>query len=138
MTLKSALDDLTLTTLQAIRGLWGRLEYLAGLRTGGSYLHWGLTKVHGEEAAQRALNEAHRVAVSRILRTPINDLVQDAEESSKPQEVTPAAYLEKLDKSKTGLVPANPPGGAAKHLSSVLCALLSLEKTRRDATPPTS
>jgi hypothetical protein len=138
MTLKSALDDLALTTLQAIRGLWGKLEYLSGLRADGGYLHWGLTKVHGDRAAQKALNEAHRAAVSKILRTPISDLVQDAEESSKPQELTPAAYLEKLDKSKPELMPANPPGGAAKHLSSVLCALLSLEKTRRDATPPAS
>jgi hypothetical protein len=139
MTLKSALDDLTFTTLQAIRGLWRRLEYLAGLRApGGDYLHWGLAKVHGDLAAQRALNEAHRSAVSKVLRTPIGDLVKDAEESSGLQGLTPEAYLEKLDQSKTQLLPANPSGGAARHLSSVLAALLSLAKTRRDATPPAS
>ncbi len=75
MTLKSALEDLSHTTLEAISGCLRKLEYLAGLRkNGGDYAHWGFNKVYGEAPANKALTTAHRAAVSDVLSTPLRNL----------------------------------------------------------------
>jgi len=137
MTLKSAFDDLTSTTLQAISGLWARLEYVSGLRSpSGGYVHWGLARVHGEQAAQKAIAEAHRATVATILKMPLRDLAQSLGESSSAQGLTRRDYVERLYEHRQELLPVKPAGGAAAHLSSVLYALLTLESTRRGATRP--
>jgi len=139
MTLKSAFDDLTSTTLQAVSGLWARLEYVSGLRSeGGAYEHWGLAKVHGEQAAQKAMAEAHRATVARILKMPLRELSESVGESSSAQGLTPTDYLEKLYNHKEMLLPVKPAGGSAAHLNSVLYALLTLERSRRGASHPTA
>ena len=73
MALKSALEDLLGTTLAGVAGTVGKVEYLASLRdaASGNYSHWGLTRAHGETAAQLALAEAHRLMFLRLLRTPL-------------------------------------------------------------------
>jgi hypothetical protein len=132
MTLKSALEDLSQTTLEAISGCLRRLEYLAGLRRRrGDYWHWGFNKVHGEASARKALNEAHRAAVSDVLSTPLRVLLQDVEENSAASGVDSESYLEKLAKDERTLLPKNPGAGSARHLSSVLYALLGLERNRK-------
>ena len=71
MTLKSALQDLRETTLAAVRGVLARLAYLGSLRGGESgYQHWGLSKVHGDESSERALQTAHTEVLAEVLRTP--------------------------------------------------------------------
>jgi len=137
MTLKSAFDDLTSTTLQAVSGLWARLEYVAGLRSEtGSYMHWGLAKVHGEHAAQKALIEAHRATVAKILRMPLRDLMESVGEESTARGLTRRDYLERLYALRPNLLPAKTSGGSAAHLNSVLYALLTLEKGRHGASRP--
>jgi hypothetical protein len=137
MTLKSAFDDLTSTTLQAVSGLWARLEYVSGLRSsGGGYAHWGLAKVHGEQAAQKAIAEAHRATVATILKMPLRDLSESLAESSRAQGLTRRDYLERLYERRQELLPVKPAGGAAAHLNSVLYALLTLESTRHGASRP--
>src|SRR5205807_3879862 len=67
MTLKSAFEDLSRTTLEALNGCLRRLEYLAGLKESrGEYSHWGFSKVYGEQPARKALTAAHRTAVSQV------------------------------------------------------------------------
>src|SRR5256885_16634284 len=69
MTLKSALDDVLKTTLAAVSGIIGKLEYIAGLQKGNKkYTHWGLQRLHGEKTTQQALAEAHRLIFLNILR----------------------------------------------------------------------
>jgi len=132
MTLKSVAEDLQARTLQAVSGLLGKLGYLAGLRqSDGTYAHWGLTRVHGEAATQRALTEAHRGLVARILRMPLRNLVQDVEDSSGSKETAKAEFLEKLGAQPSQLMPPGPGAGTARHLNSVLRALSSLVKTRQ-------
>jgi len=132
MTLKSALEDLTQTTLDAISGCLKKLEYLAGLRRlRGDYLHWGFSKVHGESTAKKALAEAHRVTVSEVLSTPLRVLLEDAEATSSTSGMPTEQYLEGLAREKDQLLPNNPGAGSARHLSSVLHALLGLERNRR-------
>jgi hypothetical protein len=136
MRLRSALDDLTATTLQAVSGLWASLEYLAGLRTQDGYSHWGLTRVHGAKAAQDALASAHKSMLSKVLRAPMQNLEEDAEKSGEAQGLSGEAYLRKLNEGRAELLPQKPPAAAERHLSSVLYALLALRKSRRDATLP--
>jgi len=132
MTLKSALEDLSQTTLDAISGCFRKLEYLAGLRrVRGDYWHWGFSKVHGESTARRALLEAHRSTASDVLSTPLRALLYEVEASSAESGLDPAEYLENLKKQEESLLPPNPGAGSARHLSSVLFALLGLERNRR-------
>ena len=139
MRLYSALEDFTNTTLQAVSGILGKLNYLSTLRGGGSsYTHWGLTRLYGHAAAQEALEQAHKSIFSKVLRTPLRDLLEDLKESSNAAGLTAADYLKRLSDSQAALVPFNPSSGSAKHFSSVLVALSNLQKTRRAATLPVS
>jgi hypothetical protein len=135
MRLRSALDDLTATTLQAVSGLWNSLEYLAGLHSKDGYSHWGLARLHGEKAAQEALATAHKSLLSKVLRSPLKELSEDATRSGEAQGLSGEAYLDKLNAGREELLPQNPPAAAGRHLSSVLYALLALRKSRRGATP---
>jgi hypothetical protein len=138
MTLNSALEDLRGTTLKAISGSLRRLEYFARLRNSqGGYTHWGLARVHGQEAAAKALEHEHRTVVSKILSTPIRRLVADVEECSRIAGLTPAQYLDKLSQ-ELNLLPPAAGAGSARHLNSVLRTLSSLVKTPSAATHPIS
>jgi hypothetical protein len=136
MALKSALEDLSHTTLNAIAGCLRRLEYLAGLRRqGGEYVHWGFGKTYGRAKANKAIETAHHQAVSEVLSTPLGTLLQDLESSGKTSGVAAESYLEKLSEKSARLLPEDPGPGSARHLSSVLRALLGLERNReRNAT----
>lgn len=131
MTLKSVKEDLQARTLRAVSGVLGKLEYFTSLRQeDGSYSHWGLSRVYGEEAAQRALAEAHKHNVSQILRTPLRQLLDDAQQSGGPNPEEQTRFLQRLEDREAELVPTNPGAGSRRHLSSVLHALSALVKTR--------
>jgi len=136
MTLKSALEDLSHTTLAAVFGCLQKLEYLAGLHARGrDYSHWGLGKVHGRTAANKALGTAHHEVVSEVLSTPLGALLEEVERSSQSAGVDPEHYLDGLTRRGNALLPSDPGAGSARHLSSVLRALLGLERNRqRSAT----
>ena len=131
MTLKSVKEDLQLRTLRAVSGVLGKLEYFTSLRReDGSYSHWGLSRVYGEEAAQRALAEAHKNNVCQILRTPLRNLLEDAQESGGHNAEEQARFLQQLRDREADSVPKDPSAGSRRHLSSVLHALSALAKTR--------
>jgi hypothetical protein len=136
MTLKSAFEDLSRTTLKALSGCLRKLEYLAGLRGAeGDYAHWGFRKTFGQANANKAIATAHREVVSEVLSTPLGRLLQDVENSSQTAGIEVEGYLEKLAQQSERLLPENPGPGSARHLSSVLHALLGLERNReRNAT----
>ena|SRR5437868_15537681 len=135
MGLKSAFEDLSQNTLGALADCLKRLEYLGSLRRlRGGYWHWGFSKLHGDSAARKAFREAHRAAVSEVLCTPLRTLLQNAEASSNHAGIDPEGYLENLGKAE--LLPEDPGAGSARHLNSVLHALLGLERNRKlNATP---
>src|SRR5271170_7702160 len=58
---RSASADLWRNTISQIPSVFGRLVYLASLRNSnnGSYEHYGLTLVFGEDEANRALKDSH-------------------------------------------------------------------------------
>jgi hypothetical protein len=134
MKFRSAFDDFRETTLEAIAGCLRRLDYLSGLRDKTKqedYAHWGLTRIHGDLQSRRALTQAHRTLVSEVLSTPIPKLLEDAERSSEMAGVQPDAYLERLSQRGDYLLPVAPGAGSARHLNSVLNALLGLVKNRK-------
>lgn len=138
MTLRSALEDVLATTLTAVSGIVGKLEYLSSLRdrASGEYSHWGLSRVYGDRSAQQALAEAHSLVFLKMLRTSLRTLRGDVVVSSEAQQVPPAEYVENLRTHVPALLPQDLGGGSARHFSSVLHALSSLAKSRRDASPP--
>lgn len=132
MTLLSAQQDLQETTLKAIRGFLRRLEYVAGLRDKeGNCEHWGLVRVYGEAASNRALAEIHSQELSRVLSTPIRNLETDLQMSSEHAGTSESEYLERLSGSGDRLLPPAPGAGSRRHFNSVLHALASLQKARR-------
>ncbi len=136
MALLSALEDLLSRTLAAIPGLLGRLEYLSSLKLQGRYGHWGLSRVHGEPAAQRAMVDAHKLLLEEVLQTPLEMLAEDSEAACAAQGRETPIYLEELQK-KPDLLPDGTLGVATtRHFSSVLSALSALTKAQRSATPP--
>jgi hypothetical protein len=138
MTFHSAREDLRAITLDAISGSLRKLEYLAGLRgTQGTYDHWGLARVHGELAAKKALEQEHRSVISTVLATPIQLLLEDVEQSSREEQISPSQYLARL-KGGHGLLPPDAGAGSEEHLSSVLDALSSLVRNQVGATRPIS
>jgi len=136
MPLKSAFEDLLATTLAGVAGLVGKIEYIAGLRepTKKEYVHWGLTRVHGEEGAQQALGEAHRRLFLKILQTPLRELREDVAVSSVAAGRPAGEYVESLRARLEELLPEDLGGGSAGHFSSVLRALLAL--VSRPGQPP--
>jgi len=138
MTLKSPLEDLRETTLAALSGCLAKLAYLGSLRRKGGYLHWGMSRVHGEEASDHALKTAHAEILSVVLRTPISALEEDLRESSQASKEPAGAYLEGMRGQFEQLLASPQDTVAASHLNSVLVALSSLEANRRRATPSAS
>jgi hypothetical protein len=130
MALKSVKEDLQASTLRAISGLLGKLEYLASLRQAdGSYSHWGLSRVHGEAAAQEALTYAHQGVVSKILRAPLCKLLDDLENSCGSKNLPQVAFLGELQEKEDQALPPRAGVGSRRHLSSVLHALLALARS---------
>ena len=131
MTLKSAYDDLRQRTIARIPGTWGKLQYLAGLRSAkGGYLHWGLERVHGPAAAQDAFIEVHKTLVKTILRARLSALREDLEQSSEADAISPKSYASTLIGNRNQLLPSGSPREAELHLFSVLetLSLLAVHK----------
>jgi hypothetical protein len=135
MTYLSASEDFLTTTVASLPGSWGKLHYLAELRTeDGDYDHWGLTRLHGRAAVQRALREAHRDVFLEILRTPLAPLLEDAMLSAADLELDAVSYLSQLSARRQALLPPDLAGGLEAHFSSVLKALSKLAQARSTAT----
>lgn len=139
MTLLSVGDDFVHTTLRAVPGLLGKLRYVAGLRgEDGRYTHWGLARVYGEPAAQRALAEAHLALFLQVLRAPLRELLEDVGQMAAADGEKPAACAERLRAGLPGLLPPALGGGSARHFSSVLEGLSSLTRPKRAASHPSA
>jgi hypothetical protein len=128
MTLKSAYDDLRQRTVEKIPGTWGRLKYVAGLRSStGGYEHWGFERTHGPAAAQEAFEGVHKQLVRTILRTRLGALREDLGLSSEAERTNPVSYASILAGSLHQLLPSGCPKETQLHLSSVLETLTILE-----------
>ena len=125
MTLLPIKDDFLERTLVKIPGVLGRLDYVAELRENGKYVHWGLSRIYGEETLQRTMTEVHRGLFLQVLRTPLRQLLEEVMRSAaEPDDVK--RYLKTLLGDVRSLAPANLGGGSEAHFNSIIRALLSL------------
>ena len=131
MRLKSAREDFEANTLGAVAGLLGRLYYVGGLHDGnGTYDHWGLARVYGDDAAQSAIRASHRVLLYEVLKKPLAVLLKDVPASCANEPLTEREFLAALTQS-----PPKPLSPAAlAHLRSVLSALSALVESRNNAS----
>jgi len=126
MTLLAIKDDLFERTLANIPGVLGKLGYIAELRGEEKYVHWGLARVYGEEALQRAMAEVHRGLFLQVLRTPLRQLLDDAARSAAAQACDVRPYLETFLRDTRAVAPPKLGAGSEAHFNSVVAALLSL------------
>jgi hypothetical protein len=140
--LKSPLEDFESTTLGAITGLLAKLRYIAKLHDGhGNYSHWGMARIHGREAARRAIRTSHAIVLTQVLRTPLRELDEDLRRSASGRQVTTAAFLASLRKLARQALPDRSLPASEKHFKAVLDALSALlesptRASRPGASPP--
>jgi hypothetical protein len=133
MTLRSALEDFESNTLGAVPGLLGKLSYTSSLHDGsGAYRHWGLEKVYGADAAQRAISSAHRMLLSQVLKTPLPVLLDDLRTSCGDEQRAEMEFLFSLTEKPS--LPKPIPPASPGHLRSVLHALSALLENRHAAS----
>ena len=104
--------------MAALRGVPAQLDYVAELRHGATYEHWGLEKVHGREAAQAALAEAHQDLTAALLREPLARIFDAAERA------------EVFERPAEELLPAETDPLRAAHFSLVWGALGAVARRR--------
>jgi len=126
MTLLAIKDDFVERSLANVPGILGRLCYVAELREGDKYVHWGLERTYGEEITQRTLSDLHRTLFLQALRTPLRRLLEDVNRGAAVNSEKVEDYLETLLRDPASLVPANLGGGSAAHFNSIVAALWSL------------
>jgi len=132
MRLLSPIDDFLSNTLSALGSLLDRLEYVAGLQqSDGKYQHWGLAKTYGEKTAHEVIEEVHRFNYLETLRTPLKSLSDEVSRVAAQKGLDEASYVRDLSAISPKLAPAKFTGGSAKHLESVLAALLKLVQHRK-------
>ena len=141
MRLFSTFDDFCRTTLASVPGVFGKLDYIAGLRDeDGRYRHWGVERVYGEEAAQQAIAEAHRAIFLELLRMPLREVLKDLPEAEAARKKGLRVFLEELKNRSHQYIPPDLGGGSPRHFSSVIESLLALAKRSRarSASPPSA
>jgi hypothetical protein len=134
MRLLSPIDDFLSNTLSSLGSLLDRLEYVAGLQSGGKYQHWGLSRTYGEQTAHEVIEEVHRFNYLETLRSPLKVLTDEVSRGAAQKGLDEASYVRDLSAVSPKLAPSKPTGGSAKHLESVLVALLKLVQNRKRAT----
>ena len=137
MALRSALEDFENTTLGAIPGLLAKLHYIAGLHDGhGNYVHWGMGRTHGEEAARRAIRTSHADVLTQVLRTPLQVLYNDLRRSATAGQITAQELLVSLWERAPRALPERAGAPSEKHFTTVLRALSALLKNQAHASLP--
>ena len=134
MRLLSPIDDFLSNTLSALGSLLDRLEYVAGLQSQGKYHHWGLSRTYGEQTAHEVIEEVHRYNYLETLRTPLKVLTDEVSRGAAQKGLDEASYVRDLSAISPKLTPAKATGGSARHLESVLAALLKIVQNRKRAT----
>lgn len=110
MKLFSAFDDFMNETLARIPSNFGRLRFIAEMRSEGRYVHWGMCKTYGDQNAQAAMAEAHSETFEQSLTTPVPDLAAEDE----------AGDAATLDADTRPAIPAQRRGGTERHFRWVL------------------
>lgn len=135
MPLQQAYDDLANRSLSRIPSELARLIYLASTReyNTGHYYHQGLSDRFGAEAAQKALEIAHRQAFYKVSALALEDLVQELErylESTKENPLDCLHAWQKLEPYRVA-VPADVNATVARLFTSNLRLALAILRFRQ-------
>jgi hypothetical protein len=134
MRLLSPIDDFLSNTLSTLGSLLDRLEYAASLQQSeGKYQHWGLARTYGEETAHEVIQEVHCFNYLQTLRTPLKVLGDEVNRAAAHKGLDEISYVRDLTAISPKLIPNKHTGGSAKHLESVLAALLKIAQSRKRA-----
>jgi hypothetical protein len=135
MPLQQAYDDLVYRSLSRIPCELGRLIYLASTReyNTGNYYHEGLADRFGIEAAQKAMEIAHRQAFYKVSACSLEELVEElakylASTKEEPQECLRA--WQKLEPYRVA-VPADVNSTVARLFTSNLRLALAILRFRQ-------
>ena len=133
--LQQAYDDLVNRSLSRIPCELGRLIYLASTReyNTGHYYHQGLADRFGPEAAQKALEIAHRQAFYKVSAYSLENLAEELErylESTKEEPLECLRAWQKLEPYRVA-VPAEVNATVARLFTSNLRLALAILRFRR-------
>ena len=123
MTFFSAEEDFRIRTLGSLSGALQRLAYIVQLRSQGRYEHWGLSRIHGDAAAQSAIAQNHTNTFLETLSKPLEELMSEIALSDSQSAVEGLGILQALRQHAKNGVPADTATGTASHLSFVLESL---------------
>lgn len=131
---RSASDDFKQITLRALPHLWEKLEFLASMRSElGTYQHWGLSQIYGQDEAETAISAAHDELFLQALSTPIQDLWADALRSELSDGNAFSTHVEQLQLNEQ-IIPRNVDGGACEHLDFILHVLCLLARSHQQTS----
>ena len=135
MPLQQAYDDLLSRSLSRIPCELGRLIYLASTReyNTGRYYHQGLADRFGPEAAQKALEIAHRQAFYKVSACSLEDLVGELERylaSTKEEPLECLRAWQKLEPYRV-TVPTDVNATVARLFTSNLRLALAILRFRQ-------
>jgi tagatose-1,6-bisphosphate aldolase non-catalytic subunit AgaZ/GatZ len=137
MPLQQAYDDLANRSLSRISCELGRLIYLASTReyNTGSYYHEGLADRFGLEAAQKALEIAHRQAFYKLSAYSLEDLVEELKRYLASTKENPLECLRAWHKMEPYriAVPADVDATVARLFTSNLRLALAILRFRRNS-----
>lgn len=134
MSLFSASEDFTLRTLKHVHGAIHRLFYLTTLRDrDGNYHHWGMARSFGDDASQRAAQDAHKAALNEVLRTPLHELWGEVAERGSCDGRSTGDVLQLMSTGSWVLPPGCSPAAEA-HFNSVLLALREIAMVAKETS----
>jgi hypothetical protein len=130
MKLFSASEDFAIRTLSYVDGTLRRLFYLVTLRDkDGTYRHWGMAQVYGEEVLMQAAQNAHMEIVHEVLRKPLRELWSELSGKEEAQ-----SQIRELKLAGKKLFPPGCSEVAKSHLNLVLHALSELVQAQARAS----
>ena len=140
MDAKGALKDLEERTLAFIPGLIARLLYLASTRdySTACYYHDGLAFRFTNEAAEMALESAHREAFEELVFSPLEVLIQELDGFIKSTQAEPKKILatwKKLQPYRVVIPQDCNPVASELFFSNIRIALAVLEAPQ-SGNPP--
>ena len=127
MTFLSPQEDFTTRTLASVRGVLAKLAYLVQLREGDRYEHWGMSRAHGDAAAQSAIAASHTHVFTEVLATPLEELRRESQFAHDDAEHLGALRV-LHERRRDDALPSDRRGGSAAHLNFVLESLWLVEQ----------
>lgn len=102
--------------------------FVSSLVEGGTHQHWGMARNYGEQAARRAMEQAHREVAQQVTRTKIRELWGMFSEEAEARGTTPADLSKRVsaDQVASGL-----PQATAAQVRIIWQALSELSARER-------